>query len=204
MSTIATLLSPDTLSTLVAASATVSLAYSYRYSIVRQGLYGYSYLKQQFRTDPFVAPVLNDEAPSAAASCTQTRLFPHVERIDLVYADCDETTRLTDAQEESLRRAITQWRAVPLDGISQHLSLYEVLRNAFRVYWETVAVFPTAIHVVCDTMLMELTDTPCLVSMSDNDGTRVVLTQGTTNHLVWPLSSAFTPGTADAPEDPDK
>ena len=54
------------------------------------------------------------------------------------------------------------------------------------------------------TMLMELTDTPCLVSMSDDDGTRVVLTQGTTNHLVWPLSSAFTPDTADAPEDPDK
>ena len=202
MSSVAQLYTADTFSALLAVSATASVAYSYRYSIVRQGLLGYSYLKRAFGKGPFRAPLLNAEtlandrtpAPVCAGENDKTaeaqdigiRLFPHVEQVICHYNE--DTPPLPEAQEEALRLAVVQWRAVPIDGICQHISLYDTLRAAFCQHWQTEA-FPASVTVTCDTMLMELTHAMPIVTMSADDGTTVRLAPKCTNQLLWPTEA---------------
>lgn len=188
-STLTQFLSTDVAPALLAASATASVAYSYRYSLARYGLLGYSYVKEALEPRPLVAPVLN-AADSASEPGATVRLFPHVESIDFVYEDASTTNRPTVAQEAALREAIQQWRARPVDNVCQHVSLYEVLQEACAAHsaWAATAL-PSSIRITCDTLLMELTHTPAVVEMSDADGTVVCLARGRTNALRWPAAT---------------
>ena len=188
-STLTQLLSTDVAPALLAASATASVAYSYRYSLARYGPLGYSYVKEAPEPRPLVAPVLN-AADSASEPGATVRLFPHVESIDFVYEDASTTNRPTVAQEAALREAIQQWRARPVDNVCQHVSLYEALQEACAAHsaWAATAL-PSSIRITCDTLLMELTHTPAVVEMSDADGTVVSLARGRTNALRWPAAT---------------
>lgn len=194
-STLTQFLSADVGPVLLAASATASVAYSYRYSLARYGLLGYSYVKEALEPCPLEAPVLNAADPASEPGAT-VRLFPHVESIDFEY-DEGTTARPTAAQEAALREAIQQWRARPVDNVCQHVSLYEALQGACKAHstWAATAL-PSSIRITCDTLLMELTHTPAVVEMSDADGTVVCLARGRTNALRWP------PTTTGAPSSP--
>ena len=187
-STLTQFLSTDVAPALLAASATASVAYSYRYSLARYGLLGYSYVKEALESRPLEAPVLN-AGDSASDQVSTVRLFPHIESIDFVY-DATTTNRPTVAQEAALREAIQQWRARPVDNVCQHVSLYEALQAACAAHstWAATAL-PSSIRITCDTLLMELTHTPAVVEMSDADGTVVCLARGRTNALHWPAAT---------------
>jgi hypothetical protein len=187
-STLTQFLSTDVAPALLAASATASVAYSYRYSLARYGLLGYSYVKEALEPRPLVAPVLN-AADSASEPGATVRLFPHIESIVFVYEDATTANRPTAVQEAALREAIQQWRARPVDNVCQHVSLYEALQEACAAHstWATTAL-PSSIRITCDTLLMELTHTPAVVEMSDADGTVVCLARGRTNALRWPAT----------------
>lgn len=178
-------LSTDVITNVVAVCTTVSLAYTYRYDIARKGLWGLSYLKEAFQKKPFCIPILNQVKDKSANHKREDtiRLFSHVDR---VMFDYDENTEpLSDAQEESLRIAIINWRAYPLDGISQHISLYDILYNEY-INSESETRFPTSITIVYDVLLMDLTDSNMIVSMQDKND--VVLKKHVSNHLVWPCT----------------
>ena len=187
-STLTQFLSTDVAPALLAASATASFAYSYRYSLARYGLLGYSYVKEALEPHPLEAPVLN-AADSASEQGATIRLFPHIESIDFMYDD-ETTVRLTVAQEAALRGAIQQWRVQPVDNVCQHVSLYEALQSACAAHskWAKTAL-PSSIQITCDTLLMELTHTPAVVEMSDTDGTVVCLARGKINVLRWPAAT---------------
>ena len=207
----------DALPTLVAAGATASVVYNYRYTLARHGLLGYSYLKRALLAGPLVAPLLNADACKGsgadADSTTETEsgnvehpsivhLFPHVETVTFDYdtgIDTDEdgrgvdrltATQLTPAQETELRTAICQWRAVPLDDVCQHLSLYEVLRSECARHWGT-PTFPRRIVLTYDALLLELTHTtPPVATELAGDGSCVCcLEAGPSNTLRWPSVS---------------
>lgn len=198
VSTFTQLLSTDVAPIFLAASATASVAYSYRYSLARYGLLGYSYMKQALHTKPLEVPVLNSE-PCVSGTDTDTdvtvRLFPHIEAVEFTYDEATTTEiRPTEAQEEALRTAIHQWRARPVDNVCQHVSLYDALQAACARHpmWATSA-FPVTIQITCDMLLMELTHTSPVVQMSEDDGTIVCLARGQTNTLCWPPTGLITP-----------
>lgn len=173
------LLSSDVITNVVAISATVSLAYSYRYDIARKGLLGWSYLKEACQRKPFCASTLNQVDKQNVTDTV--RLFHHVERVTFGY---DENSKpLSNEQEHSLRTAIVNWRAYPLDGISQHISLYDILHNEYTLY-QSDTNFPTSITIVYDTLLMDLTDSTIIVSTEEKND--VILKKHVSNHLIWP------------------
>ena len=179
------IISADFAPMLLAASATASVAYSYRNSIARYSLWGYSYVKQALVPDPLEVPVLNVSPTSEKLDHTIIRLFPHIESIDFVYNDTT-TIRPTEAQETALREAIREWRAWPIDDVCQHVSLYEILHAACAVHskWATTT-FPSCSRIKCDTLLIELTRAPLVVEMNDADGTVVCLVRDKMNALNW-------------------
>lgn len=189
-------------STLVAASA----AYTYRYPIVRNGLIAYAHFRDLVETRSFAFAVLNDDGKlpcSDGASETEggsgigeaVCLFPHIESVELVYVDGTAgATRLTEAQAEVLEVALRQWRVFPVAGNRQRVCLYDLARAAFTAHVAPRG-FPDAIHVTCDTMLMDLTHTDAVVVPCDADGTLLRLSSDVTNELSW----ASEPVVVDAP-----
>ena len=179
------LLSTDVLTNVVAVGTTVSLAYTYRYDIMRNGLLGLSYVKEALQKTPFCVSVLNQVKQKSVNQQHEEaiRLFPHVDKIVFEYDE--HADPLSESQEESLRVAILNWRAYPLDGISQHISLYDVLYKEYTKY-ESEARFPTSITIVYDSLLMDLTDSSMIVTTHDKND--VVLKKHVSNHLVWPIN----------------
>lgn len=180
-----TLLSTDVITNVVAIGTTVSLAYRYRHDIARKGLWGLSYLKEALQKKPFYVSTLNqvmDKSENHQRG-DMIRLFSHVDRVMFDYDENAEP--LSDAQENSLRNAIINWRAYPLDGISQHISLYNVIYKEYTKY-ESETRFPTSITVVYDVLLMDLTGSIMIVSTQEKND--VVLKKHVSNHLVWPCT----------------
>lgn len=192
------LLTTEMAPVVLAASATLSVAYSYRFTLARYGLLGYSYVKDALASRALVMPVLNAEAQSVVADGVNTnvdaliRVFPHVEHINCLYAS---DTRLSAQDEEALCTAIRQWRAVPLDNVCQHLCLYDALLMACaRVPIWRKKTLPKTIVITYDTLLMELTHIRPLVEPTEkNMETVVCLERGVSNALKWPSQRCTTP-----------
>ena len=192
------LLTTDMAPVVLATSATVSMAYSYRGTLARYGLLGYSYVKDALASRTLDMPVLNTEAQSGMTDGANTnaealvRVFPHVDHIECLYAS---DARLSQQDEEALCAAIRQWRAVPLDHVCQHLCLYDALSVACaRVpVWRNKTI-PKTIVITYDTMLMELTHTRPLVEPTEESiATVVCLESGVSNALKWPSQRCTTP-----------
>lgn len=179
------LLSTDVITNVVAVGTTVSLVYTYRYDIMRKGLLGLSYVKEALQKKPFCVSALNQVEDNSTNPQYEDaiRLFSHVDKILFEYDE--HTNPLSESQEASLRVAILNWRAYPLNGISQHISLYDVLYKEYTKY-ESEARFPTSITIVYDTLLMDLTESNIIVTAHDKND--VVLKKHVSNHLVWPMN----------------